>query len=50
MFNDAPTAVTGQSAYAAVVAGQVGSITALNAQIAGLHEVMAEHFGRPPAG
>jgi len=37
-----------QGAYAAVVTGQVGMITALNEQIAGLHEVMAEHFGRHP--
>ncbi len=37
-----------QGAYAAVVLGQVGIITALNEQIAGLHEVMAEHFGRHP--
>ncbi|MEJ7703169.1 MAG: hypothetical protein WKF47_05730 [Geodermatophilaceae bacterium] len=38
-----------QGAYAAVVVGQVGIITALNEQIAGLQEVMAEHFGRHPA-
>jgi len=37
-----------QGAYAAVVSGQVRIIAALNAQIAGLHEVMAEHFGRHP--
>ena len=37
-----------QGAYAAVVLGQVGIITALNEQIAELHEVMAEHFGRHP--
>jgi len=37
-----------EGAYAAVVLGQVGIITALNEQIAGLHEVMAEHFGRHP--
>lgn len=37
-----------QGAYAAVVLGQVRIITALNEQIAGLHEVMAEHFGRHP--
>ena len=37
-----------QGAYAAVVLGQVGIITALNEQIAGLHEVMAEHFWRHP--
>ena len=38
-----------QGAYAAVVAGQVSIITALNAQIAALQGVMAEHFGRHPA-
>ncbi len=38
-----------QGAYAAVVTGQVGIIAALNEQLAGLHEVMAEHFGRHPA-
>jgi transposase len=38
-----------QSAYAAVVAGQVRIITALNEQIDGLREVMAAHFGRHPA-
>ncbi len=37
-----------QGAYAAVVVGEVNIITALNAQIAGLQEVMAEHFGRHP--
>ena len=37
-----------QGAYAAVVLGQVGIITALNAQIAALQGVMAEHFGRHP--
>jgi len=37
-----------QKAYLAVVLGQVGIITALNKQIAGLNEVMAEHFGRHP--
>jgi len=37
-----------QEAYSAVVLGQVGIITALNKQIAGLNEVMAEHFGRHP--
>ncbi len=37
-----------QDAYAAVVLGQVGIITALNAQIAALQGVMAEHFGRHP--
>ena len=40
--------VTLQGAYAAVVTGQVGIITALNGQIAGIQEVMAEHFGRHP--
>ena len=38
-----------QGAYAAIVTGQVNIITALNKQIAGLQEVMAEHFGRHPA-
>jgi hypothetical protein len=38
-----------QGAYAAVVAGQVGIITALNTQIAGLEQVVGEHFGRHPA-
>ena len=37
-----------QGAYAAVVLGQVGIITALNAQIAALQGVMAKHFGRHP--
>ncbi len=37
-----------QGAYAAVVSGQVRIIAALNAQIAGLHEAMAEHYGRHP--
>jgi transposase len=37
-----------QGAYAAVVLGQVRVLAALNEQIAGLHEVMAEHFGRHP--
>src|SRR5664279_3037880 len=40
---------TTEAAYAAVVVGQVGVITALNAQIAQLQEVVAEHFGRHPA-
>jgi hypothetical protein len=40
---------TTEAAYAAVVVGQVGIITALNAQIAQLEEVVAEHFGRHPA-
>ena len=38
-----------EAAYAAVVVGQVGLITALNEQIAQLQEVVAEHFGRHPA-
>jgi len=38
-----------QGAYAAVVAGQVGIIGALNEQIAGLEKVVGEHFGRHPA-
>ncbi|MEO7588250.1 MAG: IS110 family transposase [Arachnia sp.] len=37
-----------QGAYASVVLGQVTIIAALNNQIAGLQEVMAEHFGRHP--
>jgi transposase len=37
-----------QGAYAAVILGQVRVLAALNEQIAGLHEVMAEHFGRHP--
>ena len=40
---------TTEAAYAAVVVGQVGIITALNEQIAQLQEVVAEHFGRHPA-
>ncbi len=40
---------TTEAAYAAVVIGQVGIITALNEQIAQLQEVVAEHFGRHPA-
>jgi transposase len=40
---------TVQGAYAAVVAGQVGIITALNEQIAGLAQVVGEHLGRHPA-
>src|SRR6478752_6860825 len=40
---------TTEAAYAAVVVGQVGIITALNVQIAQLDEVVAEHFGRHPA-
>jgi len=35
-------------AYAAVVSGQVGIITALNAQIAGLQAAADEHFGQHP--
>jgi len=38
-----------QGAYAAVVSGQVGIITALNEQIAQLGQVLDEHFGRHPA-
>jgi transposase len=38
-----------EAAYAAVVTGQVRILTALNEQVAGLQEVMAEHFGRHPA-
>ncbi len=38
-----------QGAYAAVVAGQVGLIAALNKQIKDLQLVVAEHFGRHPA-
>ncbi len=38
-----------EGAYAAVVAGQVRIIAALNEQVAGLQQVMAEHFGRHPA-
>ena len=40
---------TTEAAYAAVVVGQVGMITALNEQIAQLQEVVDEHFGRHPA-
>jgi len=40
---------TTEAAYAAVVVGQVGIITALNEQIGQLQEVVAEHFGRHPA-
>ena len=40
---------TTEAAYAAVVMGQVGIITALNEQIAQLEEVVTEHFGRHPA-
>lgn len=38
-----------EAAYAAVVSGQVAIITAVNEQIAGLEQVMGEHFGRHPA-
>ncbi len=38
-----------QGAYAAVVTGQVGIITALNAQITQLGQVVDEHFARHPA-
>jgi transposase len=38
-----------EAAYAAVVSGQVAIITAVNAQIAALAQVMGEHFGRHPA-
>ena len=41
--------VTTQGAYAAVVAGQVGIIAALNEQIRQLGQVVSEHFGRHPA-
>jgi len=37
-----------QGGYAAVVVGEVGIISALNAQIAGLQQVMGDHFGRHP--
>jgi transposase len=40
---------TTETAYAAVVVGQVGVITALNEQISQLAEVVDEHFGRHPA-
>jgi len=40
---------TTEAAYAAVVTGQIGMITALNAQVSQLQEVVAEHFGRHPA-
>ena len=40
---------TTEAAYAAVVVGQVGIITALNEQITQLQEVVDEHFGRHPA-
>lgn len=38
-----------EGAYAAIVVGQVGIITALNQQITRLQAVVAEHFGRHPA-
>ena len=38
-----------EGAYAAIVVGQVGIITALNEQITRLQAVVAEHFGRHPA-
>jgi transposase len=41
-----PAAV--QKAYAAIVAGQVRLVAALNAEIEALGEVVAEHFGRHP--
>jgi hypothetical protein len=37
-----------QTAFAAIVTGQVRLIEALNAQIAALGEVVTEHFGRHP--
>ena len=40
---------TTQAAYAAVVSGQVGVITALNGQIKQLEQVVGEHFGEHPA-
>jgi Transposase/Transposase IS116/IS110/IS902 family len=40
---------TTQGAYAAVVSGQLGIISALNAQITQLGQVVGEHFGRHPA-
>jgi hypothetical protein len=40
---------TTEAAYAAVVIGQVGIITALNEQITQLEQVVDEHFGRHPA-
>jgi transposase len=42
-------APTLESAYAAIVVGQVGIIRALNEQITQLQKVVAEHFGRHPA-
>lgn len=38
-----------QAAFAAIVAAEVGLITALNAQIDALGQVVAEHFGQHPA-
>jgi transposase len=40
---------TTQGAYAAVVSGQVGIISALNEQITRLGQVVDEHFGQHPA-
>jgi hypothetical protein len=40
---------TTEAAYAAVVTGQLGVVSALNEQILQLQEVVAEHFGRHPA-
>ena len=40
---------TTEAAYAAVVVGQIGILTALNVQIAQLQEVVSEHFVRHPA-
>jgi hypothetical protein len=41
--------VTTEAAFAAVVVGQLGVITAFNEQITQLEEVVAENFGRHPA-
>jgi len=38
-----------QAAFAAIVAAEVGLITALNAQVEALGQVVAEHFGQHPA-
>jgi Transposase IS116/IS110/IS902 family len=38
-----------EGAYATIVVGQVGIISALNGQISQLQKVMTEHFGRHPA-
>jgi hypothetical protein len=40
---------TTEAAYAAVVTGQLGVVSALNEQILQLQEVVAEHFGRHSA-